>query len=249
MFDRAGASLAGHLAARRARQRAETWARGVVACIRSGRLLPAEGTAATTIAWHRESGRLLEPAVAAVELLNVLRPTVAASVYIALAAHALHEHPAARLEVEKGDRAAAERFVQEVRRFYPFFPALFARVRRSFAWGDYHLRAGTRAVLDIPGTNRDPRVWDEPDRFDPERFRDRVVGGFDFIPQGGGDPASGHRCPGEGIAVSLTMAALEWLVHRMRYEVPEQDLSIDRSRMPALPRSRFVMARIETAGA
>jgi fatty-acid peroxygenase len=30
----------------------------------------------------------------------------------------------------------------------------------------------------------------------------------------------------------------------MRYEVPEQDLSIDLSRMPAVPRSRFVISGV-----
>jgi fatty-acid peroxygenase len=249
LFDRAGASLAGNFTARRARRRMEAWAREVIERIRAGRLCPGEGAAAGVIAWHRSSGRLLAPEVAAVELLNVLRPTVAVSVYIALAAHALHEFPWARVELEKGDGEAAERFVQEVRRYYPFFPALFARVRRAFLWSGHRVRVGARAVLDIPGTNRDPRTWSEPDRFDPERFRDGTSAfGFGFVPQGGGDAASGHRCPGESIAVSLTIAALEWLVRRMRYEVPPQDLSIDRSRMPALPRSRFAMSRIETAG-
>ena len=39
--------------------------------------------------------------------------------------------------------------------------------------------------------------------------------------------------------------AVSLLINTMRYEVPEQDLSIDYSRMPAVPRSRFVIRHVE----
>jgi hypothetical protein len=38
--------------------------------------------------------------------------------------------------------------------------------------------------------------------------------------------------------------ALEFLEGGMRYEVPKQDLSYRLSRIPAIPKSRFVMKRI-----
>jgi fatty-acid peroxygenase len=41
--------------------------------------------------------------------------------------------------------------------------------------------------------------------------------------------------------------ALELLARRMAYEVPPQDLAIDRTRLPALPRSRFVMRAVRAA--
>jgi fatty-acid peroxygenase len=42
--------------------------------------------------------------------------------------------------------------------------------------------------------------------------------------------------------------AMRRLTTGMRYDVPEQDLRIDRSRMPALPRSRFVITNVERHG-
>ena len=56
--------------------------------------------------------------VAAVELLNVVRPIVAVSAFIAQAAHALHRHPEWRQKL-KDDEGQLEPFVQEVRRLYP----------------------------------------------------------------------------------------------------------------------------------
>src|SRR3546814_9974873 len=66
---------------------------------------------------------MLSPRVAAVELLNILRPTVAVSVFITFTAHALHQLPACRQNLQADD-GYLECFVQEVRRFYPFFPAV-----------------------------------------------------------------------------------------------------------------------------
>lgn len=39
-------------------------------------------------------------------------------------------------------------------------------------------------------------------------------------------------------------AALGFLVREARYTVPPQDLSLDMRRLPALPRSRFVIAPV-----
>ena len=41
--------------------------------------------------------------------------------------------------------------------------------------------------------------------------------------------------------------ALYFLVHRLRYRVPEQDLSLDTSRLPALPRDGFVISDVQLA--
>ena len=47
--------------------------------------------------------------------------------------------------------------------------------------------------------------------------------------------------PGEGVAVALMSVAVRFLARSLQYEVPEQDLSITWDRLPALPRSHFVM--------
>jgi fatty-acid peroxygenase len=39
--------------------------------------------------------------------------------------------------------------------------------------------------------------------------------------------------------------ALHFLVGRLTYDVPEQDLRIDRSRLPALPCSRFIIGNVK----
>lgn len=68
---------------------------------------------------------------------------------------------------------------------------------------------------------------------------------FNFIPQGGGDHYQGHRCPGEWITLELLKAASCLLTRAMRYDVPEQDLRVDLSRMPAIPESGFVIRNVQ----
>lgn len=56
------------------------------------------------------------------ELINLLRPTVEVAWFVMFAALALHQYPECRDKLDAGQDDYLERFVQEVRRFYPFFP-------------------------------------------------------------------------------------------------------------------------------
>ena len=102
-------------------------------------------------------GAALPLDVAGVELLNVVRPTVAVAWLGAFAGHALAAHPNHDMDLSADDSAPERRsFVHEVRRFYPFVPALAGTLRRPAHHLGAHLRPGDRLVLDVPGTNRHP---------------------------------------------------------------------------------------------
>lgn len=130
---------------------------------------------------------------------------------------------------------------------YPFFPSIVARVRHDFEWKGYRFPEGRRVMLDLYGTNHDQRAWQAPDQFRPERFRRWDGNPFTFVPQGPGDHYLNHRCPGEWITIELMKVALTFLAKHLTYDVPEQDLRIDRSRLPALPQSRFMMSKVRAA--
>jgi fatty-acid peroxygenase len=231
--------------ARLARRRCEAWIGRLVRQVRRGERQPPPGSALAVIAGHRApSGRLLPRRVAAVEVINILRPTVAVAIYVSFAALALHEHPAAGAAIGAGEPGALHRFVQEVRRFSPFIPFQVARVRAPFDWHGVHFPRGRRVLLDLYGTNHDPRLWDRPDELEPERFRGREPGPYELVPQGGGDHHVHHRCAGEAITIALTMAAVAFLVDRVRYSVPPQDLRVRLTRFPTWPASGFVMGDV-----
>jgi fatty-acid peroxygenase len=229
------------------RSRTESWGRDWIDAIRAGRHAVEPETAAYAVAWHRDlEGNLLDTDIASVELINFLRPTVAVARYVTFAAVALYENPALRENLRSGTDDVAERFTQEVRRYYPFFPAVAGRALHPFEWHEHQFEKGAWFLLDIYGTNHDPRTWESPDIFEPERFRHWDESPYNFIPQGGGDIHTSHRCPGERITIELTKAAAK-LLASLQYEVPRQDLSIDLSKMPALPASGFVMRSVMEA--
>ncbi len=243
LVDAAGGMGPRYWRGRLARLQADRWMAELIEDVRSERLSPSPGSAAHVVAWHREGGELLPPRVAAVELNNVLRPIVAIDRYITFAALALHEHAQhlQGLAWDWDDRRDLEAFVQEVRRHYPFFPAVSARVRAPFVWRGHHFPKGRRVLLDVYGTNHDPRSWVDPDQFRPERFRGRRVDPNTFIPQGGGDYHHDHRCAGERLTIDVMTAAVRLLKREMSYRVSEQDLRVDHTRIPAQPADGFVI--------
>lgn len=230
---------------KRSRAQAEQWIGDLIEQVRAHTLQADPASALHIIASYRElDGSLLPTRIAAVELLNVLRPTVAVARYVIFAAVALQEYPRERQQLQDGDDTYLEWFVQEVRRFYPFFPFVVARVRQTFEWNGYRFPKGRKVLLDLYGTNHDGRVWDQPDEFRPERFRHWNGSPFNFIPQGGGDHYQGHRCAGEWITIELMKVALRFLTTAITYDVPEQDLRIKLWRIPTIPRSRFVIRTV-----
>jgi fatty-acid peroxygenase len=77
-----------------------------------------------------------------------------------------------------------------------------------------------------------------------ERFEGWDESPYNFVPQGGGDHYIHHRCPGEWIAIALLKGAVKFLSREIEYEVPDQDLELQWSQMPPLPRSRFVIRNV-----
>jgi fatty-acid peroxygenase len=245
MFEYPGSLGINYLRARRARRSADRWHSRLIEQIRLGQVDAPAQSVAYNFAWHRDvEGRLLDAQVAGVDLQNVLRATVAASVYVTFAALALHDYPACREKLEADGGPYAEWFAQEVRRFYPFFPAVAGRVREDFEWHGYRFPRGVRVVLDLYGTNHDPSAWDAPEEFRPERFQDWDNDAYKLIPQGGGDPGLNHRCPGDRISIELLKVAARFLSTRIRYDVPPQDLRLEWRNLPPLPRSRFVIQNV-----
>ena len=245
MIDGSGGVGLRHWRARQGRKRAEAWMKHLLERIRAYELDVPENSAAYAFAWQRDSnGELLDKHAAAVDLLNVLRPTVAIARYVVFAALALHEHPNCQPKL-KAYTEYRKLFTQEVRRYYPFFPFAAARTRQAFDWHDYHFPEGTQVLLDLYGTNHDPHIWDNPEAFQPERFRHWNESPFNFIPQGGGNYDINHRCAGEWLTIQIMEMTLDFLVNAIAYSVPTQNLDISLSRMPAVPKSRFVITNVK----
>jgi len=241
-----GASKVGprHMESRRARKRSEQWIENIIQQVRDGKIDVPQNKPLYTVATHRENGEVLEARMAAIELINVIRPLVAISRYIIFGAVAFHQFPETKEQVTASDDHLL-RFTQEVRRYFPFFPFLGALVKKEFTWQQYPFRKDQLVLLDLYGTTHDPRLWDNPEEFNPDRFKDWKGGLFDLIPQGGGDYHTGHRCPGEWPTIEVLKASFTILTSHITYQVPNQDYSYSLRKIPALPKSGFIMKHVQ----
>ncbi len=227
----------------------------LIRAVRAGRLDAHPGTALNDWAWHRDrEGELLDARLAGVELQNSFRPMIAVARFVAFAAKRLHEHPDWRRRIadEVSDRASlvdgplATAFAQEIRRTAPFVPMLPGFATRDIEIDGRTVRAGGRIVLDILGTDTDERSWERAEEFDPDRF----VGVDDyesidtFVPHGGAGVATGHRCPGEKLAIAGLAAAIS-AMSDPRVTILDSGLDVNLRRMPTKPRSG---GRVRAAG-
>lgn len=240
-----------------ARRDSDAWAKDLITRARADEGFPGpagqgaeQAPVLDLVAAHRDpDGRLMDEHTAGVELQNVIRPTIAVSRFAAFIALALHEHPqwVRRLRAETADSGTtgggpqARAFAHEVRRVYPFVPMLPARARCPMEWGGQQIRAGQRVVLDILGTNNDSGEWERPADFHPERFLDLDAREIEnFVPQGGGSPRDGHRCPGEDIAVELMAVTAAHLAGR-DWTADDAGMNFDLHRMPTRPQGGPVL--------
>lgn len=239
------------------RRQLDAWFEKQVKAARAGDLDVPAGSPFRQMLDHVDAdGRPLSDRTTAVEVQNVIRPTIATARFAAFAAKALHENPAWREKIrtealERGvtwDGPVAEAFAEEVRRYYPFVPLLPSVARTDFEHQGIEVKKGDRVLVDIYGSMRDPEYWDHPETFDPARFLETEMQHSEvFVPQGGADVNTGHRCPGEIIVVGLLALTVAELSVR-EWTVPPQDLDYSMSRLPALPADGVKLAGMSSPG-
>lgn len=246
MIDGAGGVTVRYMQGKHGRKESEQWIINLIKMVKAGQLKPENNSIFMQMINYRdEEQHPLPEKVLAVEILNFIRPTVAIARYIVFAAHALHHYPEYQHKLQSGDEQLVNYFVQEVRRFYPFFPFVVAKTRKAFDWHGEHFPANHKVLLDLYGTNHDPGIWNNPDQFLPERFAHWGQDAFNFIPQGGGDHYNNHRCAGEWLTIRILESAVRLLTRKMIYHVPQQDLSLEMTHMPALPKSRMIINQVK----
>lgn len=85
----------------------------------------------------------------------------------------------------------------------------------------FHIPRGARVVINAWAIGRDPRSWEKPEEFIPDRFLNTSVDfrgqDFHFIPFGAGR----RSCPGTAFAISTIELTLAHLLHHFDWESPK----------------------------
>lgn len=133
--------------------------------------------------------------------------------------------------------------IKETLRHYPPIPLLIPRVANTdVKVKGYDISAGTVVMINAWAIGRDPESWDEPEKFEPERFLNSSIDyrgfGFELIPFGAGR----RGCPGITFAVATIEFVLANLVGKFNWKLPDgkEEKDLDMSESPGLALHRVV---------
>jgi cytochrome P450 len=156
-----------------------------------------------------------------VTLLLAGHETTATSVAWAIERLVRHPRQLARLVAEidagpDGGERYATAVVNETLRVRPVVPIVARMLTEDFELAGRRLPAGTRVMPSIYLTNRNPRVYDAPSEFRPERFLEDTPDTFSWIPFGGGI----RRCIGASFAQLEMKLMLRTMLSELEPSLP-----------------------------
>jgi cytochrome P450 family 110 len=109
---------------------------------------------------------------------------------------------------------------KETLRHHPLIPEVHRRVKKSIRVAGFTVPEDYGVVVSIVGLHSDPRVFEEPQAFRPERFLNRQYGAFEYMPFGGGH----RRCIGAAFAMFELQIVLASVLMRYELELETTDV-------------------------
>ncbi|MFP9193752.1 cytochrome P450 [Natronosalvus vescus] len=115
----------------------------------------------------------------------------------------VHEEVDTVLEGEQPTAASMRRLttlrnvLQEAMRLYPPVYVMFRQARRDVTLGGYDVPEGSLVMCSQWATHRDPRYFDDPDTFDPDRWNEPSHPTYAYFPFGAGP----RSCIGKGFTM------------------------------------------------
>jgi cytochrome P450 len=115
--------------------------------------------------------------------------------------------------------------VKEALRLIPPVPAMGRMAVADTELDGRFVPAGTAAMVAPLPVHHDPDIWDDPERFDPERFaegrREDARHRYGYLPFGGG----AHKCIGMHVGVAEVKTIVHQLVRRVVLRPPAGHVS------------------------
>ncbi|KAJ4981226.1 hypothetical protein NE237_032063 [Protea cynaroides] len=113
--------------------------------------------------------------------------------------------------------------INETLRMYPAGPLLVPHESsQECIVGGFNIPRGTMLLVNMWAIQNDPKLWEEPTKFKPERMEGMggVRDGYKLMPFG-----SGRRsCPGEGLALRVASLTLASLIQCFEWERVDEEL-------------------------
>lgn len=122
--------------------------------------------------------------------------------------------------------------VNESLRIHPVIPDVPRKLCQDAELMGYKLKAGTSVGAVAFLTHRDPDIYEQPEKWIPERFLDRKFTPFEFYPFGGGN----RRCIGAAFASFEAKVVLGTILTSYRFQLLDnRPLSVERRHVTLMP--------------
>src|SRR5690625_4773764 len=136
-------------------------------------------------------------------------------------------------------------FIQEMRRYYPFFPMLPAIAVDDVEVNGYQIPKDSWVVLDLYGSNHDDRTINHAEQFDIERYVDNAVKisyekEYEIIAHGGGKFREMHLCASESITLHNISVFADDLVNKHHFTVPNLHWEISMNQSATYPNRKVL---------
>ncbi|GER30932.1 cytochrome P450 [Striga asiatica] len=114
-----------------------------------------------------------------------------------------------------------QNIISETFRLFPAAPLLLPHeAANDCTIGGYHIPRGTILMVNAWAIHMDPKIWDDPTSFIPERFEAGEVGSTKLMPFGMGR----RSCPGMGLAHRVVGLTLGSLIQGFEWQRTDEDL-------------------------
>ncbi|CAI9108613.1 OLC1v1008259C1 [Oldenlandia corymbosa var. corymbosa] len=118
--------------------------------------------------------------------------------------------------------------IKETLRFHPPVPLLVPRDCRELCEIDgYIIPLKTRIIINAWAIGRDPKYWDEPEKFVPERFENNPIDftgqHYEYLPFGAGR----RMCPGISFGLANVEIPLANLLYHFDWKLPDTSNGVD----------------------
>lgn len=109
--------------------------------------------------------------------------------------------------------------ISETLRMHPSVPIVLRRLTSPLTIDGVQRVAGDIVGIAVPALHFDPAIWDDPDRFRPDRFLSASPTPFEYLPFGGGY----RRCIGAAFATYELAVAIGTIMSSVALRMPRRE--------------------------
>jgi cytochrome P450 family 135 len=125
-----------------------------------------------------------------------------------------------RDDLDTGSTSRLDAVIKETMRIRPVVPVVGRRLHAALQVGQWTLPPGAFVAPNIELVHHHPGLHPDPERFDPDRFVDRQVETYEWLPFGGGV----RRCLGASFAIFEMRTVIPIVLRRAALRLVEQRL-------------------------